>query len=722
MTSPMPSAESIRGEAGDQRPGDSRLNSYVDIGAAALTRELPEIEPAPDLRSDIGPFKGLSPVFPAQTELSQIKLELALTTFLLANFFILRIIAALPSFNGIGTDLIAVFDPLMALLAIPVAVYLAAGMARRVIAGLNYRCLSSEIGPLLAVALMSAMLTHLLLFDRAQLRGLGWDQNLIIVLFVYSLARYFQAHLFDPLRRKLLFDLGSLAPYARRYENVSAGAQPPTAVKVKSSMLRLDELIEVSAGEVVPVDAQVVSGRAQVAEIKFSGLPELRHKIPGDQIFAASKIVNGQLVAKVTALQSDAHITTFSAILNKRLSSAVDDNMERHNFYITLAVFTVLLFAVSAAFVWAASESSFVSITSVFSAIALCTIAAQMLGLNAYLRPLAESSAFRAGALATRNHLIDLLTPIKTLVFDYRPGAPQWQGEVSRLEIIDRRVDELSLLSAVFALTGRASSALFLAINHHLAQKHPQLKLLNVKDAHEYPGQGMYGVIEGCDFTLGYEGFLLQRGVLMQQSEVSGVRQEDVLYLALNEEVIARVFMAPPLSAAASRFVSGLKADGVRTILCSMEPGEELDSLGKRIGLELADVYGGLQRETYIRKLDALPSAAFFMNESSDSDVAAKADVTISIFDDFMWDLQRSEVLLFSKSPASLATAVSLAKSHKQVTSQNRLFGFGLAGLVIGLAALGFITPAVSVMAGLTGSIALLLNAYRLAGMGNLPQ
>jgi len=71
-------------------------------------------------------------------------------------------------------------------------------------------------------------------------------------------------------------------------------------VNVKSTSLRKDDLVEIDAGDVVPLDADVIEGIAMVDESLVTGESAPVRKAPGDSLIGGSKVVSDTLTAKVT--------------------------------------------------------------------------------------------------------------------------------------------------------------------------------------------------------------------------------------------------------------------------------------------------------------------------------------------------------------------------------------------------------------------------------------
>ena len=71
-------------------------------------------------------------------------------------------------------------------------------------------------------------------------------------------------------------------------------------INVKSTDLRKNDLVQIDAGDVVPLDADVIEGIAMVDESLVTGESAPVRKAPGDSLIGGSKVVSDTLTAKVT--------------------------------------------------------------------------------------------------------------------------------------------------------------------------------------------------------------------------------------------------------------------------------------------------------------------------------------------------------------------------------------------------------------------------------------
>ena len=85
-------------------------------------------------------------------------------------------------------------------------------------------------------------------------------------------------------------------------------AQGRSTVSIQSSKLRRGDMVQLDAGDAVPIDSDVLEGIAMVDESLLTGESAPARKAPGDQIIGGSKIASDSLVARVSVNPEDTYI------------------------------------------------------------------------------------------------------------------------------------------------------------------------------------------------------------------------------------------------------------------------------------------------------------------------------------------------------------------------------------------------------------------------------
>lgn len=440
----------------------------------------------------------------------------------------------------------------------------------------------------------------------------------------------------------------------------------------------------VMADELIPCDAVVLSGSGEVQERKLTALFYTRFKRRADEVFAGSRVVSGSLTCKVTLALDDSNASAMEEIVKGSLTALNDHqarNIKLQNYY-NLGL--IILTGFVAQF-WLLQGAKARTVADISVAMLLVGIIPLALKVAPELVRLAVASAFKKGVILKDCRVLDRLSYAKTLAIDFRPEDQIGEPSVTNFEIVDTRIDEKGMLGALSVLLSQSEDPL-----HHSALEFFRVKVsfspinLEVKDFKNYPGFGLCGLVEGADFTVGSEEFLLARGVQLQSSEILAASDKEThLYVALGEDLIARFSIAAGLRAYGPPLIKELRDARIRTIILSEAESRIVDPIGKSMGLELADIHAGLDRASLIKKIQTFEPLALFATPKTCIEKISESSSSISVFDELLWDAKRTDVTLFRNDFGLIAKLIKLSRQVQRILGENRFYAVMLSAMLI---------------------------------------
>jgi len=321
---------------------------------------------------------------------------------------------------------------------------------------------------------------------------------------------------------------------------------------------------------------------------------------------------------------------------------------------------------------------------------------------------------------------------------------------VTNVELIDQRFSNNALVSAIVAVAQavteqqrsdfesikNASSAVGVddEIEALLALRSgiKDFELQRVHEVAHYPGRGIIATLEGAEFTIGDEEFLILRGVQLQPSDLPEAPLANKLhcwYIAVGSEVVGRLYLAERFTHDGRECIAALRERGMAVSLVSEEPQPVIDPLGGGIGLELALIQGALtlsqlrdrvgagddsargsmvvlsnRIDTIFAKGNALESAPTSNSQS----------VTLQCFNRLKWDFKDANIVLLGRSLELIIKLTDLARTFHSVYMQNRIAVSALCLVLFVGAASGTLPPWGVASAMLLITMATALNAHRI--------
>lgn len=595
-------------------------------------------------------------------------------------------------------ELELVFAGIYSAVALAALLYLGTSIFSRCIEDLKARRFSGDVFAALAVSFLTLGIFIGWGIEREGLRIQSLAEALILLVSVFTLERSVSSGLYRRIFSALGFDLFKSVPRVRVIESMTV-VPPETSAGFKLGSisagleegwialkdLKPGQLLRLREGELIPADGLVQDGVAKILERRVGGIGRMKLKARGDELFAGSAVLKGELTLKVTAAAEDSMITNFtSALAHSLLPEAAELNRFAR---LSKWVAGLICTAAVAAFVLHVFSGTGVSTAlGIGAAIFAASAALRAVVCHALIEPLMVTGLFFRGVIVKSRRAFERLLSIRSLVLD--SPVPGERFEYGDFQLLDDRLERNGVLSVLLALISRAEDEEYAALSDALIRKEKDLVPLEVQEARVYPGMGVCGTVNKVEFSAGSEEFLIRRGVQLQTSEIERENAgRDMVYLAMDDAVIARVPFSRQALGSGYSMVGFLRKRGISAWLCSARGtplgGQEAASLG----LEASNLCSELPAAAYLEKLQSLKPAGFLASSTSSRELIAASEVSFALFDTFAWKLDRTDFTLFTRNMQIVAELYSAARQLRRVS--RLVLGLGL-GLTVLLAALAW--------------------------------
>ena len=412
---------------------------------------------------------------------------------------------------------------------------------------------------------------------------------------------------------------------------------------------KVGEIVEFTPGEYLTCDGEIVSGLAEVYERRYSGYGAPKMKGAGQPIYAGSKILRGALHVKIATTPDESMLGYFGSLLEDRIFREV--NLEKNSNYLEALFSALILFGGACAALYLNDQGATLTESlMVGSGVFFLTLIPRVFRILPKWDSAVMLGAFMRGALLKGKYCTKLLERIRTLLTFSSSNAPVGKQRVRDIELLDLRVDPKSLDLALLSLLSCSEDDSHAAVVQHLFQKVKVATPYPVSEPRVYSGRGVCGLIDGTDFSVGTEEFMIERGVQLQASDVITLAKNEKMQLvAAGDEVVARIHLYQPLEKDGKEMVRKHKSLGIRTILCGEDGPDTVDEIGKSMGLELIDVHGGLNETTLLDHVRRFKPLAYYSASNTHAKAKDEADLSMIVFDELLWDLEAGDVLLFDQ-------------------------------------------------------------------------
>jgi P-type Cu2+ transporter len=460
--------------------------------------------------------------------------------------------------------------------------------------------------------------------------------------------------------------------------------------------VQLKDTVIVYPGEQIPVDGQILRGKALIDQQKLTGesMPVMREV--GQSVYASTLVREGEIYIQAERV---GNATRAGASIELVQQAPVHDT-RMGNYAATVADKAIMPALIFAGLVLAATGSP----ARAASILTLDFVTGIRVSLpTTFLAALHHAT--RHGVLIRSGHALEKLAEVDTLVFDKTGTLTKGDIEVVEVETVAGRTSTYRLIELAAAAEQRLTHPVGEAVVRY-AEKLGIEILPRQEFAYEI-GLGVKAKIDGEQVLVGSDRFLRQSGVPLdclyeahqcnhadcpQHLNCRISAHDSLLYVAVNQEFQGVIYYTDPLRPESPAIIQQLQTEyGMEIHLLTGDNQQRAVAVAKQLGIPLSQVHAEAfpeQKADTIQKLhQAGKTVAFTGDGLNDSIALAYADVSISFSGGSEVARETADVVLMDDNLSSFVEAIAIARETQTVIQQN----IGLA-VVPNLAALGLAT------------------------------
>ena len=515
-------------------------------------------------------------------------------------------------------------------------------------------------------------------------QALIYDSLLVIAASI-SLSRYLLFKFYVVLKRMVGFTLADRLSPVRVIDKKGRGAssgelrdddkRAEAVFEVPLHKVVPGQFFKVSSGQVIPLDSLITAGAGEVSERVYSGFSTQVMKDRGQEVTAGSVLLKGNLECQVRRPIWRARIASFA----ERFERLVDDSVAPREFeavFVKRSLQLVWLAAFLGSLSFIARGGELFQIGQIFVGVMLLIPLPLTLVLLRLVRGVTVTGLFKAGILLQSPAVLNRTARLRSLVVNQTLPVDEEEWEFRAIDILDERYDPDSLRSVLISLLRYSDDELHKLIYQTLRPQTERLVVYAIEGLEYDEEHAVKGRLEGSPLAFGREEFLIQNTVYLQASDVQRVSDEETsFFFGVGRDVVARLRMVrkPHYRALGSANLLK-KLYQVRLLLWSSGSVEELDQIGREVGLEPAQVQGGLLVEEMCSRLSSMESTALYSDYSGEG--CEGAALSIALFSAARRELPPVDIVLFDRDPKVLLSLFGITKSS--LALERFLIGFSI--------------------------------------------
>jgi len=473
----------------------------------------------------------------------------------------------------------------------------------------------------------------------------------------------------------------------------------------------------IKAGEIVPLDGNVISGSSFVNLVHLTGESEPLSKQVGDEIQAGAQNLDGTLTIKVTRTSSDSTLMRIISLISEAQEAKPKVQRFLDKFsktYATTIICLSFFFAIVMPFIFhipfLGDEGSIYRALAFLIAASPCALI--IATPTAYLSAL--SACAKRGILLKGGTTLDALAQSTSVAFD-KTGTLT-TGQLTCVEVIplgQSSIDRKQALTAAASLEQYSSHPIGDAIRA-LAKKE-NIGLKEIQEFRNISGLGLEGKLDGKEIAIGNLPFLKEKCPNTSFESLS--KSDKVLALLLIDGNIFVFEFEDELRAEVAETVDHLKQKlGMTPIMLTGDHKASADRVAKQVGID--SIYADLRPDDKLKTISSLSEkghVAMVGDGINDAPALARATVGISMGNIGSGAaIEASDIVLLQDELTNLTYLVKKSRATARLVKENLTLALAVILLATTPALLGFIPLWLAVILHEGGTLLVGLNSLRL--------
>lgn len=452
--------------------------------------------------------------------------------------------------------------------------------------------------------------------------------------------------------------------------------------------VQVGQRVLVKAGEKIPTDGQITSGKTSVNESMVTGESKDVQKGPNDQVIGGSVNGSGTITVQVTGTGESGYLSQVMALVSnaQKEKSAVEslsDKVAKLLFYVALVV------GIGAFILWLVLTGDLNAALERMVTV-LIIACPHALGLAIPLVTARSTSlGAKNGLLIKNRQALEAAKKVDVLMMDKTGTLTEGNFAVNDFRSFDTLYTKDQVLEYMAALEQNSSHPLSVGVLKKIAEL--GLTIPQATDVNNLPGVGLEGQVAGKDVKIVSVAYLNSHNIAYDQQLFKDLSNQgnSISFLLLEDQSIGLVAQGDQIKPEARAMIGSLLRQGIKPVMLTGDNKQVAEVVAKQLGIE--DVHAELMPEDKERIVKAYQEKGLTVmmvgDGVNDAPSLVRANIGMAIGAGTDVAIDSADVILVKSNPSDILHFLSLAKNTQRKMVQNLWWGAGYNIITIPLAA-----------------------------------
>lgn len=494
-----------------------------------------------------------------------------------------------------------------------------------------------------------------------------------------------------------------------------------TEVEMPVELIQSGDIVIVRPGERIPVDSVVVQGESAVDESMVNGESVPAHKKAGDRAVGGTVNTEGMLLVKATKVGADSFLSQVVRLVEDAMGKkpAMQKMVDRVAGYFAYAVMIIAAATFAGWYLLAPGDLGSAIIPAVAILVVACPCALGLATPTAIMVGMGKGAS--NGVIFKSGDSIETMSKVSVAVFD-KTGTLT-AGRPSITDIVQLQ----EVLSAAGSVQAGEQQVLELAATAEQWSEHPLAKAIvahaksnniqpkDVDDFQATPGLGVTASYSGMKIRVGSPGFIDANSSadLVDKMQREG---KTVVLVSVDSRVVGVIGLLDTPKQGAREAIAELRSLGIEPVMLTGDNRMTAEEIARMVGIER--VFAGVLpsgKVDVVKKLQQEGNRVAMVGDGiNDAPALTAADVGIAIGSGTDLAVEAGNVVLIRDDIRDVVSSVRIARKIVSKIRQNLIYAFAYNVVLIPVAAVGLLYPALAGLAMAASSVSVTASSLAL--------
>lgn len=503
----------------------------------------------------------------------------------------------------------------------------------------------------------------------------------------------------------------SLTALLERAPRIARRKKDDTLEEIDVKDVKVNDLLIVRPGDLVPVDGTIMEGTAEIDESALTGEPLTRSKTVGDQLLSGSVDVNGAISMRADKVSQESQYAKIVTLVKKAQEEKAPIQRLADRYAIFFTPLTLIMAAIGFLITRDFTTILAVLVVATPCPLILATPIAVICGIN---------KASDSGIIVKSGAAIEQIASTEVALFDKTGtitfGTPFVEKVVSLSDMTEENILYHAAIIEQFSSHSIASAIVKKALQTGKTLPLPQF-------FHEIPGRGVEGDIDGQHYLVGSHVFLEKQigkdNSNDQQAIINRSYEEEkpLIFLVKDHTSMGFLVLSDRIRPGVPQLMEKLHRLGVNEIvMLTGDSKRNAQVIARQAGIKRFEAeLLPEQKMSIVRQFKESCKSVMMVGDGI-NDAPALATATVGVAMGAYGtaiSAESADIVLLVDDISKVADAISIGKRMLYIAKQSIIIGIGLSFLLMVIAIFGIIPPAIGAMLQELIDVAVILNALR---------